>query len=81
MGGGVCAKDVWHIDGKGAEIETASEEASDRHDDVIDERIDDGGEGTTDGDTDGEINNAAAVDKLFELANERTVGKLFVGFV
>lgn len=77
VGGGVGAEDVGDVEGEFGEVEAAGEKAGDWHDDVVDKGIDDGGEGATDGDTDCEVDDAAAVDKLFELLDKVTFGDFF----
>ena len=77
VGDGVGTEEIGDVEGKGREVETASNKAGDRHDHVVDKGFDDGGEGATNCDTDGEINNAAAIDELAELFHEGTFGDFF----
>ncbi len=74
VGDGVGAEDVRDVEGEAREIKAAGEETRDRHDNIVDEGFHDGGEGATDGDTDCEVDDAAAVDELFELLDEIAVG-------
>lgn len=70
VGDRIGAEDVGDVEGEAGKVETAGEKARDWHDNVVDEGFDDGGEGATNCNTDGEIDDAAAVDKLFELLDE-----------
>lgn len=70
-------ENVGNIDSKRRKIEATSNETRDRHNNVIDERFDDSGEGATNGDTDSEIDDAAAINKFFKLAEERTFSNGF----
>lgn len=74
MSDSVGAEKVRDVEGEAGKVETAGEEAGDWHDNIVDEGLDDSGKCATDGDTDGEVNDAATVDKLFELLNEVAFG-------
>lgn len=74
VGDGIGAEEVRNIESEARKVEAAGEEAGDWHDDVVDERFDDGSEGATDGDTDSEIDDATAIDELFEFLDEIAFG-------
>ncbi len=74
MGDGISAEDIGDVDGERSKIETAGDETDNWHDNVINQGFGNCSEGSTDGDTNGQIDDIAAIDEFFELADNGLFG-------